>query len=180
MVKKYIFIALAIIIGCFIISYLVFQLGVKPSQDYSEIISNDQEPSENGAFFMFSGEPDVYNDPHNPFQSPPVDNISEMAEEFDVSVEGIIQVGIKDREFHPESFEVNSGEKIVLAVSSLDEWVHVFKFKDESLHDVALGLSSGQTRMITFFAPETPGTYEFFCDVPGHENLGEKGVMIVK
>jgi plastocyanin len=56
-------------------------------------------------------------------------------------------------------------------------------------HDVVLDDSSGaevgRTDLITqnkasFTATLKPGTYTFFCDVPGHEQAGMKGTITVK
>ena len=95
-------------------------------------------------------------------------------------VEGAIAIGISAEGILPSSFEVKRGETVVLSVSSSDQWTHVFKFKDESLSGVAVGLSSGQTRVITFYAPDKAGDYEYYCDVPGHEGRGEIGKMVVE
>jgi plastocyanin len=56
-------------------------------------------------------------------------------------------------------------------------------------HDVVLqdstGAEVGRTSLITqnkasFTATLKPGTYTFFCDVPGHEQAGMKGTITVK
>jgi plastocyanin len=45
-----------------------------------------------------------------------------------------------------------------------------------------MGLYAGQTRAVTFNAPEKTGEYVFYCNVGGtiHKNRGEVGKMIVK
>jgi len=113
-----------------------------------------------------------WENPEEPMQSPPM-------EEKEVPKEAI-KVGMSAAGFSPETFEVKAGQTIILSVSSEDQWTHVFKFKDETLSDVAIGLNPGETRVITFIAPKKAGDYEFFCDVPGHEARGETGTMIVK
>jgi len=69
---------------------------------------------------------------------------------------------------------------VVLSITSGDEWTHVFKFEDESLKDAVVGVAPNETRVITFYAPDEPGEYEFHCDLPGHTARGETGKMIVK
>jgi uncharacterized cupredoxin-like copper-binding protein len=66
-----------------------------------------------------------------------------------------------------------------MSVSSSDDSTHIFKFKDDALKAVAVGIAPGETRAITFQTPG-PGEYEFYCDVPGHEGRGEAGIMIVE
>lgn len=80
----------------------------------------------------------------------------------------------------PASFTVAKGAAVSLAVSSIDQWTHIFKFEDASLSAVAIGVSTGETRGMTFNAPTKAGEYKYFCDLPGHAARGEVGKMIVK
>ena len=117
-------------------------------------------------------EPIDWENPEKPMESWRLEEeeIPEQAIKVEVTVQG----------FSPSSFEVNKGEKIVLSVTSGDRWSHIFRFKDPSLAKVAVAVASGETRAITFYAPSEPGKYPFFCRMPGHEERGERGMMIVK
>ena len=106
--------------------------------------------------------------PWSPNQTPPLSEIPP----------GVIQIGVSASGFNPNEFRVVSGYVVSLTVTSLDEWTHVFKFEDSTLSGVAIGLSSGETRGISFIAP-APGDYTFYCSVPGHRERGEIGVMHV-
>ena len=110
--------------------------------------------------------------PEEPMESAPL-------EETEIPKEAI-KIVITAEGFNPSTFEVKRNEKIILSVTSGDEWTHVFKFEAEQLSDVAVGVGPGETRAITFYAPAEPGEYPFFCDVPGHRGRGEEGKMIVK
>jgi plastocyanin len=64
-----------------------------------------------------------------------------------------------------------------------------FDNKQATSHDVVIQDSSGQqlgkTDLISSSQASTdgalqPGTYTFFCDVPGHEQAGMKGTLTVK
>lgn len=114
----------------------------------------------------------TWEDPSKPAQSPPVNeaNVPEKAVKLGISAGGIT----------PASFEVKKGQEVTLSVASQDDWTHIFRFKDEGLKEVAVGVGPGQTRLITFYAPKNRGEYEFYCDVPGHSDRGEKGKMLVK
>jgi len=129
-------------------------------------LSNNGRPS-NGTIITASG----WEDPSNPVQSPPVvvADIPSEAVKLSISAAGI----------SPQAFNVSAGAEVLLSVVSEDEWTHIFRFKDASLSDVAIGVGPEQVRMIKFYAPDEKGQYEFFCDVPGHEARGEKGFMIV-
>ncbi len=114
----------------------------------------------------------AWKNPENPLQSSPL-------EQADVPKEAI-KVAITEQGIVPASLEVKSGEEVLLSVSSGDQWTHIFKFKSEALKEVAVGVGPQETRAITFFAPKEKGEYEYYCDVPGHIERGEKGKMIVK
>jgi plastocyanin len=64
-----------------------------------------------------------------------------------------------------------------------------FNNQQSTPHDVVVEDSSGQelgkTDLISSSAASTdvelqPGTYTFYCDVPGHEEAGMKGTLTVK
>lgn len=110
-------------------------------------------------------------DPLAPKQTKPL-------EETELSAE-VIKITMSAGSIEPAEFTVKAGEAVSIAVTSADK-SHVFKFKDPILKAVGIGIMGGETRGITFNAPETPGRYEIFCDIPGHEARGEASVMIVE
>jgi uncharacterized cupredoxin-like copper-binding protein len=65
----------------------------------------------------------------------------------------------------------------VTAVSATETGDHAMA--DE--HQPALHMSAapGETAVLEF-TPTQPGTYEFFCTVPGHKEAGMVGTLIVK
>ncbi|MDD5625887.1 MAG: cupredoxin domain-containing protein [Patescibacteria group bacterium] len=92
---------------------------------------------------------------------------------------GAVQLNVTASGFTPNEFSIKAGQVVTLTVTAGDEKTHVFKFDDPSLSAVAIGIAGHETRAITFKAP-SKGDYSFFCDVPGHSQRGEKGVMHVK
>lgn len=81
----------------------------------------------------------------------------------------------------PKEFTVKAGAVTHLLVSSGDQYTHLFKFEDQSLQAIAIGIGPGDpTRLMTFNAPTKKGTYSYFCDVPGHAGRGETGKMMVE
>lgn len=110
--------------------------------------------------------------PEAPRQTPPV-----VAADLPGSV---IKLGISAAGWNPGEFTVNAGAPVTIAISSEDDYTHVFMFNDPSLAAVAVGVSPRETRAITFNAPTEKGEYAFHCDVPGHAGRGEVGKMIVK
>lgn len=94
--------------------------------------------------------------------------------------ESVIQLGVSAAGWDPAEFTVKAGAPVSISITSTDSFTHVFMFDDAALSAVAVGVSPGETRAITFNAPTTPGEYAFHCDVPGHKARGEVGKMIVQ
>jgi plastocyanin len=110
--------------------------------------------------------------PQAPQQTAPIakGQVSGNAIKIDISASG----------YAPNSFTVNKGQAVTIALSSTDSFSHMLKFEDAGLSAVGTAVSAGETRAITFNAPTTAGEYKFFCDIPGHVSRGETGKMIVK
>lgn len=163
------FLVVVIILTVVAVVFLVSKILEKKQ----EIISTKELSEEivGGGFLPF--EPVVWDNPEKPMQSPALEGseIPKQAIKLEVSVE---------KGFVPSSFEVKKGEKVVLVITGKDRWSHSFKFRNKELEEVAVGLGAGQTRAITFYAPNEAGEYEFFCDIVNHESMGEKGAMRVK
>ena len=149
-----------------LVSYIVVQSPAVPGE-----VSQPGTTVGEGLAGLPVGTPEWLN-PDKPMESPPVEEnkIPKTA----------IKIGVSAAGFSPKTFEVKAGQTVILSVSSKDQWTHVFKFRDTSLSNIAVGVAPGETRMITFITPKKIGDYEFFCDVPGHTNRGEVGKMIVK
>lgn len=81
----------------------------------------------------------------------------------------------------PSTFTVKAGEAVTLSVADGDTQSHIFKFEDPSLAAVAVGIGPGDPiRVLSFNAPTKPGSYVYYCDVPGHRARGEQGTMVVQ
>ena len=85
----------------------------------------------------------------------------------------------KEAGFEPSQFRVKPGQVVTIALTSIDNSVHGFRFTDDVLTAVAVSVNPGETRAITFKAPEMIGEYPFHCTAPGHKRKGEIGSMIV-
>ena len=79
----------------------------------------------------------------------------------------------------PNSFTVSAGAPVTLALTSVDQYAHLFSFKDTSLSAVGVGVYAGETRAVTFNAPTKAGSYTFFSNMPS-QAASEVGTMIVK
>ncbi len=109
--------------------------------------------------------------------SPEAPKQSRALEESELPAEAI-RLSVSASGFTPNEFTVKAGEVVTLSITSTD-MTHVFKFDDESLQGVAVGVAKNELRAIPFNAPSA-GDYTFYCDVPGHRGRGETGVMHVE
>ena len=116
------------------------------------------------------------------------------------SLEAIeVTINIRSREFRPDSLTVTVGQKTRLVLKNLDTELHAFvpvglladshvavsgngapQFAKEGFVRVLLP-TRGQTEIE--FTPVRPGTYPYFCDLPGHVMRGtivvrENSVMV--
>jgi len=93
-----------------------------------------------------------------------------------------IKLQMGNNRITPAAFSVTRGQSVTLSVTSVDDKTHVFKLKNPALGLgwVTVGVKPGDTKSIMFNAPNKPGNYEFYCDVPGHSAAGETGKMIVQ
>jgi len=83
-----------------------------------------------------------------------------------------------EKGFSPKEFTVKAGEKVALAITAQGDLGHTFSFKDRSII-ISLNAGAGATNFASFIAPTKKGEYIFSCNLPGHEENGELGKMIV-
>lgn len=129
------------------------------------------EPTGEGGMLGMSP-PFDWTDPNYPTQS------TSLGQE-DIP-EGAIEIAISAEGFVPAVFNIAKGEQVILTLTNQDKMVHLLMFEEEVLPNVHIETGPGQTKAITFYAPEQAGEYPFFCGVPGHDSLQEKGKMIVQ
>lgn len=91
---------------------------------------------------------------------------------------GSVEIIARDGKLTPEAFAVREGDEITLAFTSGDKRTHILAFEGETLMAVAIGVGPDETRTMKFKVPKT-GIYTFYCSVPGHAGVGEKGSMTV-
>ena len=90
--------------------------------------------------------------------------------------DGVIDIVTQGGGLSITEFTVVEGEEMTLAFTSADGNTHVLAFRESALQAVAIGVGPGETRTMTFKAPEA-GIYNYYCNVPGH--AGERGIMRV-
>jgi plastocyanin len=85
-----------------------------------------------------------------------------------------IDVDADDFAFSPHKIAVDAGEDVTITLTSHDT-LHDFVVKGQG-HVVAA--KKGKTKSGGLMIDE-PGTYRFFCSVPGHRAQGMKGTIVV-
>lgn len=103
---------------------------------------------------------------------------------FTVDEEDVPERAIKMRitpdNIDPEQFTVSAGQAVAISVTAAGDATEIFRFVDESLQSIGVGVSPGKTRVISFNAPDEPGEYTYYSDVADHRSQGAEGVMIVE
>lgn len=87
---------------------------------------------------------------------------------------GDLLVEMQSASFEPARFELGAGT-VTIAVANRDLFWHTFTI--DAL-DLDVGLPTRAERRVTFDVE--PGTYEFYCAVPGHQLLGMEGILTVR
>lgn len=148
------------------------------STEQAVIVAPESNPisMETGDVLTVSGDSEAKNDTiagdaNAPLQSEPVDPVK--------LPESTIKIVMSPTGVTPKDFTIKPRQAIALSVTA-ESSLEIFKFDDPSLSAVAMGLKPGETRVITFNAPDKPGEYKFYSDFAGHRSTGAEGTMIVK
>ena len=94
--------------------------------------------------------------------------------EAQVVPEGALEVETTNVAFVPDSLQGTGGE-LTVAVRNRDLFWHTFTI--DAL-GVDLTAPVGRLRSVTFEAQ--PGTYSYYCRIPGHATLGMRGTITVR
>ena len=110
-----------------------------------------------------------------------------------------VTVIAEDTKFNPSSIAIQSGEEVTLELQNNDAVEHDFQVdgldvdvmsggSDMPEHGgdghgsagtLAMHTGGHESMSITFLANE-PGTYEFYCTIPGHKESGMVGILTVE
>lgn len=84
-----------------------------------------------------------------------------------------VLIGASDLAFSTQALTVEAGE-VTLAFANTDAVPHTFTVRDL---DLEISVGGGEAARQTFTA--TPGTYDYICTIPGHDNEEMRGVLTV-
>nr|BAL59339.1 hypothetical conserved protein [Candidatus Acetothermum autotrophicum] len=88
-----------------------------------------------------------------------------------------ISVVLKDGQIIPARMTIKAG-KVRFVVKNQGTIDHGFEVEGGGIEEEIDPFSPGQTRSLELELAS--GTYEVYCQVPGHKELGMKGELIVK
>ena len=83
-------------------------------------------------------------------------------------------VDLVDFRFIPSSFSIPANTPVTITLTNTGQALHNFSI--DALR-ISQDVPSGDTRLVTINAPA--GTYEFYCDEPGHKAIGMVGTLTV-
>ena len=87
---------------------------------------------------------------------------------------GAIAVAMNNTRFEPAEITVQSGRPATLVVKNNDLGVHTFTVEALGIREVIIG---GSEQLISI-AASSPGSFELFCEIPGHEDM--RGTLVVQ
>jgi uncharacterized cupredoxin-like copper-binding protein len=81
--------------------------------------------------------------------------------------------------FEPDTITVSAGQDVTIDLENAGAIVHSFTLRGQE-DEVDYHLDGRQQDTFTFAAPSEPGEYEVYCAVPGHEQAGMVGTLVVQ
>ncbi len=85
-------------------------------------------------------------------------------------------VAIKEWKMDPATLTVPAGSRLVLTVRNDGDSPHHFVIPALGLH--LENLAPGASKTVELNADKA-GTYTYFCDIPGHAQLGQQGMLTI-
>ena len=95
-----------------------------------------------------------------------------------VSAEALAQLPAlvsRRNRFNQAELRARVGEIVALRLENSDTAGHYFDIDELNVH---VAMPSGKPAL-ALFTPTTPGTYTFYCHVPGHREAGMVGTLVV-
>ena len=88
----------------------------------------------------------------------------------------VVNLQAADLMFDPMTLTAKVGQPVTINLQNAGALEHSFVI--EQLNVKLEHVQAGQTATVTF-TPTVAGTYQFYCNVPGHKDAGMKGTLTV-
>lgn len=79
--------------------------------------------------------------------------------------------------FDPDTLTVAAGEEVEIMLANDGAIPHNMSIDDAGVDE---DLDGGESTTFTFTAPDAPGEYEIYCNVPGHREAGMVATLVVQ
>jgi len=80
--------------------------------------------------------------------------------------------------WQPDVITAKAGSKVTLSVQNTGNTAH--NFVSPALNVAGDDIAIQKTTPVNFTVPSQPGTYQFWCNIPGHAEAGMVGEIIVQ
>lgn len=91
---------------------------------------------------------------------------------------GKITIEMSEYKFNPSTITVSPGASVTVTLKNVGTLQHDFHV--DAVNATSPMVDPGKSTDFTFTAPSQAGTYDFWCTVPGHKELGMVGKLEVK
>ena len=105
------------------------------------------------------------------------DDDADAGEDTSGSTTGMAVAMQDAMKFVPDTITAKAGEEVEIALTNEGAIEHNMSIDDA---DVDETLDGGESSSFTFTAPDSPGEYKIYCDIPGHEAAGMVGTLVVE
>jgi plastocyanin len=89
---------------------------------------------------------------------------------------GLPALTVAQLRFGPAELRARAGETVALRLENKDSASHAFDIDELGIH---VAMPAGQPALALFKAA-APGTYTYYCSVPGHRDAGMVGTLVVE
>lgn len=91
------------------------------------------------------------------------------------AVPGTISLTAQDMRFGQEEIHLKVGQTVSFTLDNNDLYAHSFDTDDFNIH----AAMPANSQVTASFTATRPGTFDFYCGVPGHTQAGMVGKIIV-
>lgn len=95
-------------------------------------------------------------------------------------VDRTIEITARDMKFAPNMITLRPGEKVALVLDNPDSMIHDLTIDDFNGEELKVEAQPRTRAVLVLDVPETPGSFRFYCSVPGHEALGMVGTLTIE
>lgn len=94
----------------------------------------------------------------------------------ETAVPGTIHLTAQDMRFGQGEIHLKVGQTVTFTLDNQDLYAHSFDTNDFDIHTAM----PANSRVTASFTATRPGTFDFYCGVPGHTQAGMVGKIIVE